>query len=441
MSDDWRSISDSPCAIHSATARPTPGPSFTQTAAADQSPRTSGVSPSSGSPSGVSESRPLIAYLMPTDSSPRISGTSSSASSSCCSKSSCVNGSSVGVSDDSSIDGISSGSWRIGRCAYEPTSRPCPSWRSYMFVSMSRTIGKSTAVFDERNRGTGPTSIIWCTAGGSGIDPPVLDVDTEHLGVRKDLRALRLRLLAHDRAEALRVDDGDRRRVEAAEQDRLVDERDELLDLRRRHEAASLDAPRLRRRHPAAQLLQPLLGARHLDAAALVQRARILVLAHRVEGELRHLLRVVDREDEVRCMARRAARVRERPLVELDEVGPAELGEPAEQRVADDAAADHDATRPARKISHSPSHGQEHAVHRLLEVLDMRAHRVSRAVAVTGPDRLEKRPVLGDRLLELVSPIEGDRPDPQGKHVVLLERRLEEIVVRRAVHGAVDPLV
>ena len=43
-----------------------------------------------------------------------------------------------------------------------------------MFVSMSRTIGKSTAVFDVRNRGTGPTSIIWCTAGVSGIDAPAM---------------------------------------------------------------------------------------------------------------------------------------------------------------------------------------------------------------------------------------------------------------------------
>ena len=174
MSDDCRSISGSPCTIHSATDLPTPGPSFTHTADAAQSPFTSGVSPSSGRPSGVSDSSPLIAYLIPTDSSPSTSGTSCSACSSCSSKSSCVNGSSVGDSDASSMDGISSGSWRIGRCAYEPTSSPCPSWRSYMFVSMSRTIGNSIDVFDERNRGTGPTSIIWCTAGVSGIDAPAM---------------------------------------------------------------------------------------------------------------------------------------------------------------------------------------------------------------------------------------------------------------------------
>jgi hypothetical protein len=110
MSDDWRSISDSPRVIHSATARPTPGPSFTHTAAADHSPLTSGVSPSSGRPSGVSERIPLIAYLMPTDSSLSTSGISSSASSICCWKSFSVNGNSVGDRAASSFEGISSGS-------------------------------------------------------------------------------------------------------------------------------------------------------------------------------------------------------------------------------------------------------------------------------------------------------------------------------------------
>ena len=50
---------------------------------------------------------------MPTVSSPTISGISSSACSICGSKSSCVNGNSVGESDASSIEGISSGSCRI----------------------------------------------------------------------------------------------------------------------------------------------------------------------------------------------------------------------------------------------------------------------------------------------------------------------------------------
>ena len=174
MSDECRSISDSPCVIHSATALAMPGPSFTHTAAHDHRPRTSCVSPSSGIPSGVSDSRPLIAYFTPTLSSPTISGISSSASSICGSKSACVNGNSVGESDACSIEEISSGSCRIGRCAYEPISRPMPSWRSYMKVSMSRTIGYSMWRVELAKRGTGPMSIIWWTAGVSGISAPAI---------------------------------------------------------------------------------------------------------------------------------------------------------------------------------------------------------------------------------------------------------------------------
>ncbi len=127
--------------ISSATARPQPGPSLIHEAAADHSPEASGISPSSGCPSGVIEISPLIAYLIPAFSSPSSSGISSSACSSCGSKSSEVNGISVGESTDSSMDGISSGGTMIGRCAYEPTSMSPPCCRSYMLVSTSRTIG------------------------------------------------------------------------------------------------------------------------------------------------------------------------------------------------------------------------------------------------------------------------------------------------------------
>jgi len=116
----------------------------------------------------------LIASFTPTVSSPTISGKSSSESSSCGSKSSFVNGSIVGDSADASIDGISSASMRIARCAYEPISKPVPCWRSYMFVSMSRTIGKPTSLVVCSNCGTGPMSIIWWTAGVSGIDAPAM---------------------------------------------------------------------------------------------------------------------------------------------------------------------------------------------------------------------------------------------------------------------------
>ena len=39
------------------------------------------------------------------------------------------------------------------------------------------------------------------------------------------------------------------------------------------------------------------------------------------------------------------------------------------------------------------------------------------------------------------APVEGNHPDAQSQHVVLLERRLEQVVVRGAVDGPVDPLV
>src|SRR5665647_770217 len=55
-----------------------------------------------------------------------------------------------------------------------------------------------------------------------------------------------------------------------------------------------------------------------------------------------------------------------------------------------------------------PSHGQEHAMHGLLELTRL---------------------------------VERHRPDSQGEHVVLRERRLEQVVVRGAVDRAVDPLV
>ena len=55
---------------------------------------------------------------------------SSIACSSCGSKSSMVRGSSVGDRRASSIDGIVSGWWKIGRWAYEPISMDPPVCRS-----------------------------------------------------------------------------------------------------------------------------------------------------------------------------------------------------------------------------------------------------------------------------------------------------------------------
>ena len=117
MSEPCGSISGFPSVIHSATILAIPGASLIQIAAATQRSLTSGVSPRMGIPSGVSDSRPLIAWRIPTRSSPRMSGMSSRACSIWSSKSSWVNGSSVGESFDSAIDGISSASIRMARWA------------------------------------------------------------------------------------------------------------------------------------------------------------------------------------------------------------------------------------------------------------------------------------------------------------------------------------
>ena len=63
---------------------------------------------------------------------------------------------------------------RMARWAYEPISKPVPCCRSYMFVSMSRTIGNPTSLVVCSKRGTGPMSIIWWTAGVRGIDAPAI---------------------------------------------------------------------------------------------------------------------------------------------------------------------------------------------------------------------------------------------------------------------------
>ena len=65
MSEPCGSISGSPFVIHSATVLAIPGASLIQIAAADQRFFTSGVSPMIGLPSGVSDSRPLIASFTP----------------------------------------------------------------------------------------------------------------------------------------------------------------------------------------------------------------------------------------------------------------------------------------------------------------------------------------------------------------------------------------
>ena len=181
--------------------------------------------------------------------------------------------------------------------------------------------------------------------GADAGDVAVLDVDAGDLGHRRQPeRPERLRALAHERAGAERVDDADPGRREAAEDDVGVDVGDHLLDLGGRDELR-LDPPRARRRHPALELLHPLGRAGDLDPAALGEDADLLVLLDAVGGQGGHLARMVGQEDEVRGVAGRAARVRERAFLDLDDVLPAEPGEVVDEAVADDAGADDDDPR------------------------------------------------------------------------------------------------
>ena len=167
--------------------------------------------------------------------------------------------------------------------------------------------------------------------------------------------------LTHDRPRPERVDDTGRGRVEAAEDHRLLDVGDELLHLGRCHERRRLDSPRDRRGEPAPELLEALLAPGNLDAAARGEDAELLVLADALERQLRHLARVVDREDEVGGVAGRAARVGKRALVEEHHAVPAEPGQVVGDAAADDARPDHDRPRSRRQrcrgygmVGHAP---------------------------------------------------------------------------------------
>ena len=101
-----------------------------------------------------------------------------------------------------------------------------------------------------------------------------------------------------------------------------------------------LDPPRLGRHHAPVELLHTRLGPRDLDPAALEVDVELLVLAHALLGQRRHLLGVVDREDEVGRVSGGAARVGQRPLVQQGDLGLAQPREVIGDAVAHDARAD-----------------------------------------------------------------------------------------------------
>ena len=176
--------------------------------------------------------------------------------------------------------------------------------------------------------------------GAHPADAAVLDVKPHHLGVGGHRRPGLLGPLAHDRRRPQRVHHARARGVEAAQQQRLVDERDQLLDLGRADERGRRDPPRLGRHHAPVELLHTRLGPRDLDPAALEIDVELLVLAHALLGQRRHLLGVIDREDEVGRVSGGAARVGQRALVQQGDLGLAQLREVIGDAVAHDARAD-----------------------------------------------------------------------------------------------------
>ena len=131
---------------------------------------------------------------------------------------------------------------------------------------------------------------------GAGL---ILSLDVKHFGVGEHLEpSLVDGLVAEQSAGVERVDDTDCRAVEAAEDHIVVDERDELFDLCWRQQLG-VDAPCFRRRHTTIKLVHPLLRPGDLDATRVDAALDIPVLVGALHTEQRHLLVVIDREDEV----------------------------------------------------------------------------------------------------------------------------------------------
>ena len=187
----------------------------------------------------------------------------------------------------------------------------------------------------------------------------------EDLGVRVHLEAGRLdRFLAHHGAGLERVDDRHGRAVEATQDDVLVDERHELFDAGGRDQLG-LDAPGGGRGDAAVELGHAFGRAGHLDAAGVDAQAKGPVLVGALLAEQRHLLVVIDGEDEVRRVPCRSTWVRQWALVDQDHVGPAESGQMADEAVADDAGADDDNFGGGGEVTHVFSPGEEGCAERV----------------------------------------------------------------------------
>ena len=314
-----------------------------------------------------------MAWRMPTCSSPRMSGTSSSACSIWSEKSSWVKGSSVGERAEAAMRGDLVGVHEdrpVGVRAHLQVAAVLALVHVGVHVADDREGDLADRVGEERHgpdadhlvhgrrerdrrAGHAGDARAPHAAGDDdrlGLDGAAIGVDTADAAVLHvqagDLdaggdgqRAQGLRPLAHDRAGPQRVHDQHAGGIEGAEDDARVKVGHEALGLGRRDQLG-VDAPRVGRGEPPLQLLHARGRARHLQAAALGGHAHLHVLAGAVDGEGRHLLGVVGEVDEVRGVTGRAAGVGQGALVEQHDVPPAQSRQVVGHAVADDARAD-----------------------------------------------------------------------------------------------------
>ena len=167
-----------------------------------------------------------------------------------------------------------------------------------------------------------------------------LGLDVDHLGVGEHLQdAIGDCLIAHRGAGGERIDHAHTGCEVTPEEDLGIDEGHHLLDLGW-GDQPGVDAPGLRRGHPSLELLHPLGSAGDLDPAARGVQPVLFILLLALDGEERHLLVVIGRENEVRRVTGGATGVGQGALVEQHDVGPAETAEVTDQAVADDPGTD-----------------------------------------------------------------------------------------------------
>ena len=250
-----------------------------------------------------------------------------------------------------------------------------------MFVSMSRTIGNSISPSVSANIGTGPTLIIWCTAGVKGIAAPAIaamrglhtpDATTTISAVMSP-RSVRTRLtrpFSTSMAVTSVIGASVSASIALARSRMIVPARNE----------STTPMPGVEK--PPSTMSVLMYGTIALTCSGVTSSASI---PHERDDAMRRLSssirsgvratsmpplwvktpnslywltlstvsfvissRVVGQEDEVRCMPGRAAWIRERTLLDQDDVAPPEPGEVVDEAVTDDAGADHHDARGTR---------------------------------------------------------------------------------------------